>query len=109
MKVMKPREFNCGVSTIYFLTEKNFLIEEENSEKKENTQKLTNSDNLDIDKEKPTENNTNDKEQENKLFDDASSIKSLDKNFFKTNKKTKNLKKKSETLKISNIFRNCLI
>ena len=88
---------NCGISTINFLTEKNFLIEEENSEKNENTQKFTDSDNLDIDKEKPTENNTNDKEQENKLFDDVSSLKSLvHKNISKTNKKTKNLKKKRE-------------
>ena len=80
---------NCGISTIYFLTEKNFVIEEENSEKNENTQKLTDLDNLDIDKEKLTKNNTNDKEPENKLFDDISSIKSLEhKNFLKTNKKT---------------------
>lgn len=93
---------NCGISTIYFLTEKNFIIEEENSEKNENTQKLTDLDNLDIDKEKLTKNNTNDKEPENKLFDDISSIKSLEhKNFLKTNKKTKNLKKKSGTLKIN--------
>ena len=79
---------NCGISSIYFLTGKNFIVEEENSEKNEKTQKQTDSDNLDIDKEKPTKNNTNDKEPENKQFDDESSVKSLvHKNILENNKK----------------------
>ena len=88
---------NCGISSIYFLTGKNFIVEEENSEKNENTQKQTDSDNLDADKEKPTKNNTNDKEPENKLFDDESSVKSLvHKNILENNKKKKIFKKKVE-------------
>ena len=94
---------NCGISSIYFLTGKNFIVEEENSEKNENTQKQTDSDNLDADKEKPTKNNTNDKEPENKLFDDESSVKSLvHKNILENNKKKKIFKKKSGKLKLSN-------
>ena len=94
---------NCGISSIYFLTGKNFIVEEENSEKNEKTQKQTDSDNLDIDKEKPTKNNTNDKEPENKLFDDESSVKSLvHKNILENNKKKKIFKKKSGKLKLSN-------
>ena len=94
---------NCGISSIYFLTGKNFIVEEENSEKNEKTQKQTDSDNLDIDKEKPTKNNTNDKEPENKQFDDESSVKSLvHKNILENNKKKKIFKKKSGKLKLSN-------
>ena len=94
---------NCGISSIYFLTGKNFIVEEENSEKNEKTQKQTDSDNLDIDKEKPTKNNTNDKEPENKQFDDESSVKSLvHKNILENNKKKKIFKKKSGKLKLNN-------